>query len=104
MDLGIVGAKKGKKSEVQEEEKEKNWSFVEVAKAKVGKIGDTMWLQLKGRVLRSKKKQLGHCLVGKWEVKVVQCPNLDCLKTWRMQLWNLKERVSFSIVEGYLGK
>lgn len=50
------------------------------------------------------KKQLGHCLVGRWEVKAVQCPNLDCLKTWGMRLWNLKERVSFSIVEGYLGK
>lgn len=40
MDLGIGGAKKGNKGEVQGEEKEKNWSFVEVAKAKAGKIGD----------------------------------------------------------------
>lgn len=40
----------------------------------------------------------------RWEVKAVQCPNLDCLKTWGMRLWNLKEIVSFSIVEGYLGK
>lgn len=42
VDLGIIGAKKGNKGKVQGEEDEKNWSFVEVAKAKAGKIGDTV--------------------------------------------------------------
>lgn len=42
VDLGIVGAKKRNKGEVQGEKEEKNWSFVEVAKAKAGKIGDTV--------------------------------------------------------------
>ena len=69
--LDIVGAKEGKRGEAQAEEEEKNQSFVEVAKAKAGRIGDVVWLQLGGGTLRNREEKLGRCLLGKWEIEVV---------------------------------
>ena len=63
---GIEGVKEGRRGEVQVEEEEKKRSFVEVVKAKVGRIGDAVWLRLGGRALRSRDEQLGRCLVGRW--------------------------------------
>ena len=98
--LGIVGAKEGKRDEAQAEEEEKNQSFVEVAKAKVGRRGDAVWLQLGGRALRSREEQLGRCLVGRWEAEDGRCPDLDCLRNWGRRLWNLKGGVCFSFLGG----
>ena len=97
--LGIVGAKEGKRGEAQAEEEEKNRSFVEVAKAKAGRIGDAVWIQLGGRALRSREKQLGRCLVGRWEAEFGRCPDLDCLRNWGRRLWNLKGECVFRFWE-----
>lgn len=70
--LNIAGVKEGRRDEVQVEEEEKKRSFVEVAKSKTGKIGDAVWLQLGDRALRSREKQLGLCLVGRWGEEVTQ--------------------------------
>ena len=98
--LDIVGAKERKRSEAQAEEEEKNRSFVEVAKAKAGRIEDAVWLQLGGRALRSREEQLGHCLVEKWEAETGRRLDLDCLRTWGRRLWNLKWGVCFSFLGG----
>ncbi|RVX18630.1 hypothetical protein CK203_006499 [Vitis vinifera] len=98
--LDIVGAKERKRGEAQAEEEEKNRSFVEVAKAKAGRIEDAVWLQLGGRALRSREEQLGHCLVGKWEAEAGRRLDLDCLRTWGRRLWNLKWGVCFSFLGG----
>lgn len=95
----MVGAKEGKKAEEKAKEEENNQTFVQVAKAKAGRIGDVVWLQLGGGALRNREEQLGRCLVGIWETEVVQCPDLHYLRLWRMRLWNLKGGVRFS----YLG-
>ena len=64
VDSSIASVKEGRRGEVQVEKEEKKWFFIEVAKTKVGRIGDAMWLQLRGRALRSREEQLGRCLVG----------------------------------------
>ena len=78
--FGTACVKEGRRDEVQVEEKEKKQSFVEVAKAKARRIGDVVWLQLGGRVLRSRDEQLGRCLVGQWGEVMVQFPDLAWLR------------------------
>lgn len=98
--VGMVGAKEGRRDEETEKGEENKRSFVEVAKAKAGRIGDAVWIQLGGRALRGREEQLGHCLVGRWETEADQCPNLDCLRLWGTRLWNLKGGVRFSYLGG----
>ena len=74
--LGVAAPLEGKAGSVSEGDKasksgrgqveDEKRAFVVVAKATVGRLGDVIWLQLGGRELRSRKKQLGHCLVGWW--------------------------------------
>ncbi|RVW46812.1 hypothetical protein CK203_075677 [Vitis vinifera] len=63
--LGIVGAKEGKRGEAQAEEEEKNRSFVEVAKAKVGRIGDAVWIQLGGQSFEKQGEAIRALSCGK---------------------------------------
>ncbi|RVX07796.1 putative ribonuclease H protein [Vitis vinifera] len=98
--VGLVGAKEGRRVEEKKKGEENTRSFVEVAKAKAGRIGDAVWIQLGGRALKGRDEQLGRCLVGRWETEDKQCPNLDCLKLWGRSLWNLKGGVRFSYLGG----
>ena len=63
--LGIVGAKEGKRGEAQAEEEEKNRSFVEVAKAKAGRIGDAVWIQLGGQSFEKQGEAIRALSCGK---------------------------------------
>ena len=65
-------------------------SFVDVAKARRGRLGDVIWLQLGGRELRSREEQLGHCLVGRWGEVSNSISELAMLRSWRVRHWNLK--------------
>ncbi|RVW28981.1 hypothetical protein CK203_113189 [Vitis vinifera] len=47
--VGLVGAKEGRRVEEKKKGEENTRSFVEVAKAKAGRIGDAVWIQLGGR-------------------------------------------------------
>lgn len=67
----MVCAKEEKRGEEQAKEEENNQTFIQVAKAKAGRIGDVVWLQLGGGTLRNREEQLGRCLLGKWEIEVV---------------------------------
>ena len=98
--VGLVGAKEGRRVEEKKKGEENTRSFVEVAKAKAGRIGDAVWIQLGGRALKGRDEQLGRCLMGRWETEDKQCPNLDCLKLWGRSLWNLKGGVRFSYLGG----
>ncbi|RVW82379.1 hypothetical protein CK203_045100 [Vitis vinifera] len=77
-------------------------SFVKVVKAKVGRLGDAVWLQLGGRDLRSRDEQLGRYLVGRWGGAIVPVPDMALLRRWGVRLWNLKGGVSFSNLGGGL--
>ena len=59
-----------------------------------------MWLQLRGKALRSRDERLGHYLVGRWKIEAALCPILAWLRRWGMHIWNLKGGVSFSNLGG----
>ena len=64
-DYGLGGVRANKNGEEQAKVEDERKTFVEVAKAKAGRLGDSVWLQLRGSNLRSKEEQLGCNLVGR---------------------------------------
>ncbi|RVX07211.1 hypothetical protein CK203_022619 [Vitis vinifera] len=76
---GIEGVKEGRRGEVQVEEEEKKRSFVEVVKAKVGRIGDAVWLRL------------GEFEVAE-EAERVMRKGIRCFedKTFHLERWGLE--------------
>ena len=55
-------------------------TFADVAKSKMGRLGDKVWLEVGRRVKPSRLEQLGRCLVGRWEKVENHPPELDYLK------------------------
>ena len=92
---GLGGVRANKNGEEQAKVEDERKTFVEVAKAKAGRLGDSVWLQLRGSNLRSKEEQLGRNLVGRWGEEVASVPDLAMLRRWGVRLWNLKRGVSF---------
>ncbi|KAL6349008.1 hypothetical protein AAG906_033664 [Vitis piasezkii] len=63
-------------------------TFVDVAKSKMGRLGDKVWLEVGRRVTPGRLEQLGPCLVGRWEkawVRVVGLP----LHLWNREVFKL---------------
>ena len=96
VDSGPIGDRAGKRGEDQVEVEDERRTFVEVANAKVGRLGDVVWLQLGGKDLRSQEEQLGRCFVGWWGEAIASVPDLALLRRWGVRHWNLKGGVSFS--------
>ena len=78
----LVGERADKRGGDQVEVQDGRRTFDEVARAKFGRLGDAVWLQLGGRDLRSREEQLGSCLVGRWGEAIVEVPDLDLLRRW----------------------
>ncbi|RVW66909.1 hypothetical protein CK203_064098 [Vitis vinifera] len=70
-EVGVVpigGLKNPLSIEVLKKEKElEPRTYADVAKSKMGRLGDKVWLELGRRVKSERLEQLDCCLVGRWE-------------------------------------
>ena len=55
-------------------------TYADVAKLRLGRLGDKVWLEVGRRVKPGRLEQLGRCLVGRWEKVENHPPELDYLK------------------------
>ena len=101
-EIGVVpsgGLKDSLSIEVFRKEKElKPRTFTDVAKSKMGRLGDKVWLELGRREMHGKLEQLDHCLVGRWENVSTPLPELDFLKNWAYHTWLLKGRLNLVVL------
>ena len=77
-------------------------SYVDVAKTRVKKLGEAMWLQLGEKDIPSKRKLMDQCLVGRWGQSPVSDPDMSALESWGRSLWNIKGGVKFARLGGPL--
>ena len=66
-------------------------SYADVTKESAGMQGDALWLQVGGGELRNREKGLGRCLVGRWRTGSVGELELQTIKKWGEQVWNLRK-------------
>ncbi|RVW64192.1 hypothetical protein CK203_046365 [Vitis vinifera] len=77
-------------------------TFADVAKSKMGRLGDKVWLEVGMRVKPGRLEQLGNCLVGRWEKVETHPPKLDYLKNWAGHAWLLKGKLDIAVMGGGL--
>ena len=68
--------------------------FVKIEKKNEGRRGDALWMEIGGRGWNSREEQLNRCLVGNWEKGEEYYCNLDSLRRWGKQQWNLQGEIS----------
>ncbi|RVX19762.1 hypothetical protein CK203_005385 [Vitis vinifera] len=89
--------------EVLKKEKELDQrTYADVAKLRLGRLGDKVWLEVGRRVKPSRLEQLGRCLVGSWEKVENHPPELDYLKNWAVHAWLLKGKLDIAVMGGGL--
>ena len=92
--LSFEVLKKGKELEPR--------TFADVAKSKMGRLGNKVWLEVGMRVKPGRLEQLGNCLVGRWEKVETHPPKLDYLKNWAGHAWLLKGKLDIAVMGGGL--
>ncbi|KAJ9705507.1 hypothetical protein PVL29_003512 [Vitis rotundifolia] len=101
-EAGVVpvgGLKDPPSFEVLKKEKElEPRTFADVAKSKMGRLGDKVWIEVGRKVTPGRLKQLGRCLVGRWEEVAIHPPELDFLKNWAGQAWLLKGKLDIAVM------
>ncbi|RVX08206.1 hypothetical protein CK203_017772 [Vitis vinifera] len=89
--------------EVLKKEKEPDQrTYADVAKLRLGRLGDKVWLEAGRRVKPSRLEQLGRCLVGSWDKVENHPPALDFLKNWVVHAWLLKGKLDIAVIGGGL--
>lgn len=89
--------------EVLKKEKELDQrTYADVAKLRLGRLGDKVWLEVGRRVKPGRLEQLGRCLVGRWEKVENHPPELDYLKNWAVHAWLLKGKLDIAVMGGGL--
>ena len=77
-------------------------TYADVAKLRVERLGEKVWLEAGRRVKPSRLEQLGRCLVGSWDKVENHPPALDFLKNWAVHAWLLKGKLDIAVMGGGL--
>ena len=87
---------------LKKEKKLEPRTFADVAKSKMGRLGNKVWLEMRRKVKPGRLEQLGRCLVGRWEKVENHPPKLDYLKNWVVHAWLLKGKLDIAVMGGGL--
>ncbi|WKA01617.1 hypothetical protein VitviT2T_019888 [Vitis vinifera] len=87
---------------LKKEKKLEPRTFADVAKSKMGRLGNKVWLEVRRKVKPGRLEQLGCCLVGRWEKVENHPPKLDYLKNWVVHAWLLKGKLDIAVMGGGL--
>ena len=77
-------------------------TFADVAKSKMGRLGDKVWLEVGRRVKPGRLEQSGRYLVGRWKKVENHPPELEYLKNWAVHAWLLKGKLDIAVMGGGL--
>ena len=61
-------------------------SYANAVKTSPGRVGQSVWLEVREREVRGRLDQLRQCLVGWWGLNSTPFPELEYVRSWVPQL------------------
>ena len=78
-------------------------SYADAVKTSPGRVGQSVWLEVGEREVRGRLVQLRQCLVGWWGLNSVPFPELEYVRSWALQHWDLKGNLRVAVISrGFL--
>ncbi|RVX11624.1 hypothetical protein CK203_015802 [Vitis vinifera] len=71
-------------------------SFAEAVKSSPRRAGESVWLEVGENEVRGRLEHLKHCLIGRWGSASVPPPELDFVRSWTRQIWEVKGKLSIA--------
>ncbi|RVW23997.1 hypothetical protein CK203_092091 [Vitis vinifera] len=71
-------------------------SFAEAVKSSPRRAGELVWLEVGENEVRGRLEHLKHCLIGRWGSISVPLPELDFVRNWTRQIWEVKGKLSIA--------
>ncbi|RVW30380.1 Transposon TX1 uncharacterized 149 kDa protein [Vitis vinifera] len=71
-------------------------SFAEAVKSSPRRAGESVWLEVGENEVRGRLEHLKHCLIGRWGSVSVPPPELDLVRSWTRQFWEVKGKLSIA--------
>ena len=71
-------------------------SFAEAVNSSPRRAGESVWLEVGENEVRGRLEHLKHCLIGRWGSVSVPPPELDLVRSWSRQSWEVKGKLSIA--------
>ncbi|RVW26042.1 hypothetical protein CK203_108899 [Vitis vinifera] len=71
-------------------------SFAEAVNSSPRRAGESVWLEVGENEVRGRLEHLKHCLIGRWGSVSVPPPELDLVRSWTRQSWEVKGKLSIA--------
>ncbi|RVW73626.1 hypothetical protein CK203_056981 [Vitis vinifera] len=73
-------------------------SFAEAVKSTPRRAGESVWLEAEEKEVRGRLEHLKHCLIGRWGSISAPLPELDFVRIWTRQNWEVKGKLSIAVL------
>ncbi|RVW34955.1 hypothetical protein CK203_098268 [Vitis vinifera] len=73
-------------------------SFAEAIKSIPRRAGESVWLGVGEKEVRGRLEHLKHCLIGRWGSISAPLPELDYVRNWTRQNWEVKGKLSIAVL------
>ena len=73
-------------------------SYVDAVKSSLGRVGESVWLEVGEREVQGRLDQLRQCLVGWWGINSASFLELDYVRSWALQHWALKGNLRVAVL------
>ena len=73
-------------------------SFVDAAKSTPGRVGESVWLEVGEREVCGRLDQMRQCLVGRWGIFSAPLPELEYVRSWTCQNWEVKGKLKVAVL------
>ncbi|KAJ9707678.1 hypothetical protein PVL29_002633 [Vitis rotundifolia] len=68
-------------------------SFADAVKSTPGRVSESVWLEVGEREVCGRLDQMRQCLVGRWGINSAPLPELDYVRSWTRQNWEVKGKL-----------
>ena len=86
-------------SKVQWKEKGvETMSFADAVKSTPKRVGESVWLEVGEEKVCGRLDQLRHCLVGRWGIISVPLLELEYVRSWTRQNWEVKGKMKIAVL------
>ena len=86
-------------SKVQWKEKGvETMSFADVVKSTPKRVGESVWLEVGEKKVCGRLDQLRHCLVGRWGIISAPLLELEYVRSWTRQNWEVKGKMKIAVL------
>ncbi|RVW29093.1 hypothetical protein CK203_112343 [Vitis vinifera] len=73
-------------------------SFADAVKATPRRACESVWLEVGEKEMCGRLEQLRHCLIGRWGSISTPLPELDYVRSWTRQNWEVKGKMTIAVL------